>query len=71
MKVRNADGWVGTIVAMLPIQKRNLMGFIGQVTVKVDDVTEDRTRHYVVGQVLDTPAGNFKPLSSGLKFQCG
>jgi len=71
MRVRNADGWIGTVESMLPIKQRNMMGFIGQVTVRVDDITECKIKFYFVGQKITSPAGCFKPLSTGLKFSCG
>lgn len=73
MMVRNADGWIGEITAIHPVHIRNPMGHIGLVSVKKIDNSINRfaPKRFKVGEIIVTPAANFKPLSSGLIFSRG
>ena len=73
MLVRNADGWIGKVVKIHPTKTRNELGHIGLVDVETIDASLNKfmPERFKVGEIITTPAGNFKPLSSGLIFSCG
>jgi len=71
MAVRNADGWIGEIVSKASVIKRNGMGHIRWVEVKITDMSSGMCGFHKVGDTFFILARNFRPLSSGLVFSDG